>query len=162
MAICFTHPNQSRRKCNAAVLVCAFEGGRRNLEGRLLSKVLLTQGPNILTNSEISGLTSNLIVWGVDTTTSTMVSFILACVAFPEALKPACEELDRIAGDRMPEFSDEKDLPYCQAMIKEVLRWRSVAVLGGLPYAPINDDIYRGYHIPAGTSIMVFPLYHSC
>jgi len=120
------------------------------------SKALFEDKAEGLLPLEIGSLTSNLIGGGVDTTTSTMLSFILACIAFPEALKKVQEELDRVVGrNRLPDWSDESNLPYCRAMIKEVLRWRSVAILGGLPHAPIKDDIYRGYLIPEGTSIMV-------
>src|SRR5271170_5645460 len=97
------------------------------------------------------------LIIGVDTTTSTMLSFILAAVAFPEAIKMAQEEIDKVVGhDRSPDWGDETQLKYCKALIKEVLRWRSVAILGGLPHAPTRDDMYRGYLIPAHTSIMVF------
>jgi len=112
---------------------------------------------------EIGSLTSNLIGGGVDTTTSSMLSFILASVAFPESLKAAYEELDRVVGEeRLPDWQDESELPYCRAMVKEVLRWRSVAVLGGLPHSPTKDDIYGGYLIPKGTSIMVFHSQKGC
>lgn len=106
---------------------------------------------------EVGSLTSNLIGGGVDTTTSTMLSFILAVIAFPDAIKTAQSEIDTVVGHyRLPSWEDEKELPFCSAMVKEVLRWRSVAVLGGLPHAPTKDDTYHGYLIPAGTSIMVF------
>jgi hypothetical protein len=36
------------------------------------------------------------------------------------------DELDKVVGDRMPEFEDVPRLPTCQAVIKEVLRWRPV------------------------------------
>lgn len=107
-----------------------------------------------LSDREVAGLTSNLIGGGVDTTSSTMITFILGCCAFPEAQKKAQEEIDRVVGqDRSPTIEDEANLPYCAAMLKETFRWRSVAILGGLPHAPIKDDEYRGYHIPAGTNI---------
>lgn len=63
----------------------------------------------------------------IDTTQLSMNSLILGLVAFPETVKTAHEELDRVVGDRMPEFSDSPQLPYIRAMIKEVLRWRSVS-----------------------------------
>jgi cytochrome P450 len=101
---------------------------------------------------------SNKVGGGVDTTTSTMLSFILAAVAFPEAMKPAKDEIDKYVGSRRsPDFTDEPNLVYCKTLIKETLRWRSVAILGGLPHAPTKDDVYRGYLIPANTSIMVHP-----
>lgn len=91
-----------------------------------------------------------------------MLSFILAAVAFPEAMQPAKEEIDKFVGSgRSPNFSDEPNLVYCKALIKETLRWRSVAILGGLPHAPTRDDVYRGYTIPKDTSIMVAPVRHA-
>jgi cytochrome P450 len=56
-----------------------------------------------------------------------MNSMILAMVAYPEVVSKAQKELDAVVGDRMPEFSDMPNLPYIRAMVKEVLRWRSVS-----------------------------------
>lgn len=44
---------------------------------------------------------------------------------------------------RSPTFEDEANLPYVKAFMKEVLRWRSVAIIGGQPHAPIQDDYYK-------------------
>jgi cytochrome P450 len=69
---------------------------------------------------------------GADTTAATLNSFVLAITVFPEALDGAHEELDRVVGpNRLPTFDDEDKLPYIRAMVKETLRWRPVAVLGG-------------------------------
>ena len=73
-----------------------------------------------------------------------MVTFVLACCAFPEVLPKAWEELDRVVGpDRSPSMDDEPNLPYIKAFVKEVFRWRSVAIIGGQPHAPIQDDEYK-------------------
>ena len=152
-------PSQLRsgRRAMAAYWYALSEEGAETSKENCFSKVLMEDhSDGSLSKEEIGGLTSSLIGGGVDTTTSTMLSFILACIAFPDAIKPAREELKRVVGeDRLPTWDDEAELPYCKAMVKEVLRWRSVAILGGLPHAPTKDDIYRGYYIPAGTSIMV-------
>lgn len=59
-------------------------------------------------------------------------------------LPKAWEELDRVVGPhRSPTFEDEPSLPYVKAFMKEVLRWRSVAIIGGQPHAPIQDDYYK-------------------
>lgn len=69
---------------------------------------------------------------GADTTSATLNSFILGVTVFPQALEGAHEELDRVVGpNRLPTFEDEENLPYIRAMVKETLRWRPVAVLGG-------------------------------
>ncbi|KAL1870114.1 hypothetical protein Plec18167_007632 [Paecilomyces lecythidis] len=119
------------------------------------SKTLLKEyDENALSSEDIAGLTANLIGGGVDTTTSSTLSFILAMCVFPEAQKKAQEEIDRVVGsDRMPEWSDESSLPYVSAVVSETLRWRSVTVLGGIPHAPIKDDEYNGYFIPKDTAI---------
>lgn len=97
-----------------------------------------------LTKMEISSLAGNLFGAGSDTSSSTLVTFVLACCAFPETLPKAWEELDRVVGPhRSPTFEDESDLPYVRAFVKEVLRWRSVAIIGGQPHAPIKDDRYK-------------------
>jgi len=43
-------------------------------------------------------------------------------VLFPEAQRKAQLELDRVLGDRLPEFNDEADLPYLTALVMELLR----------------------------------------
>jgi len=68
---------------------------------------------------------------------------------FPEALKGAHEELDRVVGpDRLPTFDDEEKLPYIRAMVKEILRWRPVAVLGGtvIPLSSVELTIATRKH----------------
>lgn len=53
-------------------------------------------------------------------------------VLYPEVFKKAQEELDRVVGQyRLPEFSDQDDLPYISAIVKESLRWNPVVPTGG-------------------------------
>lgn len=55
---------------------------------------------------------------------SQLSSFILAMVLFPEAQRQAQDELDRVVGhDRLPELSDLGELPYIEALYKEILRF---------------------------------------
>lgn len=52
-------------------------------------------------------------------------------VLYPDVLKRAQAELDSVVGrERMPSYGDQKNLPYIDAIVKEVLRWRPVAPLG--------------------------------
>ena len=108
-----------------------------------------------LPDKDFSFVPASLFGAGSDTTASTMCSAILALVTHPYALEAAHAELDSVIGsDRTPTFEDEAQLPYLRALAKEVLRWRPVAVLGGTPHASTEDDIYQGYRIPAGTTIL--------
>ncbi|KAF2787546.1 cytochrome P450 [Melanomma pulvis-pyrius CBS 109.77] len=119
------------------------------------AKMLFKEQPKYnLRPQEISALSGNLFGAGSDTSSSTLITAILAMRAFPETLIPAWEELDRVVGsDRSPSFEDEVNLPYMRALVKEVFRWRSVAIIGGQPHAPIQDDYYKGWLIPKSTWI---------
>jgi cytochrome P450 len=108
-----------------------------------------------LSDEEIAFLTGNLIGGGVDTMLSTIISFIFAMCAFPAVQKRAFVEISSVVqlGDRMPDWADGENLPYCRALVSECLRWRTVMMLSGIPHAPIQDDVYKGYTIPKGTWI---------
>ena len=83
-----------------------------------------------------------------------MLSFFLAIVRNPEVMNKAQEELDRVVGrGRLPDFSDKENLPYIDAVVRELLRWSPPLPLG-VPTRVIQDDVYQGYIIPAGTTIL--------
>ncbi|MBW0478080.1 hypothetical protein O181_017795 [Austropuccinia psidii MF-1] len=91
---------------------------------------------------------------GSDTTSGAIETFILACAANPDKMAKAQEELDRIVGrKRLPNFSDESTLLYCTAIVRELLRWRS-PLPAGLSHMTTEDDIYEGYYIPKGSTIV--------
>ena len=108
-----------------------------------------------LSDKDFAQLPASLFGAGSDTTASSMCSAILALVTHPSVMVEAHNELDSVVGvDRSPTFEDEARLPYIQALVKEVLRWRPVAVLGGTPHASTENDSYDGYYIPKGTTIL--------
>ncbi|KAF8472466.1 cytochrome P450 [Kalaharituber pfeilii] len=111
--------------------------------------------PGSMTEREIAYATGSLFGAGSDTTAATLMSFILAMTCFPHVAKKAQEEIDRVVPkNRSPTWEDMAQLPYCNAVIKETLRWRPVAVMGGTPHATTQDDYYNGLLIPKGTTIM--------
>jgi cytochrome P450 len=149
-------PRQAQKgaRISQRYFVALSKEGAQAPEDNFAKRLFLEREKESITEAEISTLTSNLIGGGVDTTSGTMISFILAMCVFPEKMRKAQEELDRVVGrDRVPDFSDEANLPYIRAVVSETLRWRTVTILGGIPHAPIQDDEYRGYLIPKGTPI---------
>ncbi|KAF1347714.1 cytochrome P450 [Delphinella strobiligena] len=108
-----------------------------------------------LSDSALSYTPASLFGAGSDTTASTLCTAILALITHPPALSRAQDELDTVIGPhRLPTFADENNLPYLRALVKEVLRWRPVAVLGGTPRATTAPDVYENYKIPAGTTVL--------
>lgn len=80
--------------------------------------------------------------------------FILAMTMHPSVQRRAQEELDGIVGsDRLPDHEDLAFLPYVQAVLLEVLRWRPAVPLG-IPHRVMVEDEYDGYRIPKGSMII--------
>jgi len=102
-----------------------------------------------MTKREIANVAGNLFGAGAETSSNTLITFVLACVAFPQALARAWEELDRVVGhDHSPTFADQETLPYINAFVTEVFRWRSTAILSGQPHATTQEDVWNGYVFP--------------
>ncbi|KAG2136036.1 cytochrome P450 [Suillus clintonianus] len=91
-----------------------------------------------------------------ETTTSTLYVFLLAMVLYPEVQARAQAEIDSVIGEtleRLPDWDDRASMPYVNAVIQETLRWFPVVPLG-IPHATVNDDVYEGYYIPKGATVM--------
>ncbi|KAJ7259531.1 cytochrome P450 [Mycena haematopus] len=91
---------------------------------------------------------------GADTTVSALASFFLAMATHPDAQKKAQIEIDTVVGThRLPKFEDRPSLPFVEALYREVMRWKPVLPLG-VAHASTADDIYRGYFIPKGATVI--------
>ncbi|KDQ08290.1 hypothetical protein BOTBODRAFT_139179 [Botryobasidium botryosum FD-172 SS1] len=89
---------------------------------------------------------------GTDPSIAALKTFYLAMTLYPAVQKKARAEIDGVTGGtRLPEFQDREDLPYVKAIIKEVLRWNSVA--NTVPHASKREDVYEGYRIPKGSIV---------
>ncbi|THU99931.1 cytochrome P450 [Dendrothele bispora CBS 962.96] len=91
---------------------------------------------------------------GGDTTSALLLSIVVALVCYPEIQKKAQAELDGVVGQgRLPDFGDRKGLPYIECILKETHRmWPSLPL--GVDHYSISDDVYEGYFIPKGTTIV--------
>ncbi|KAJ7120246.1 cytochrome P450 [Mycena epipterygia] len=99
---------------------------------------------------------------GSATTIAALSTFVLAMLANPEAQKKAQMEIDAVIGQgQLPDFNDEKSLPYVSALVKEVLRWKPVAPIGIPHFLPVEDE-YRGYRLPANSIIIgnIWAIFH--
>lgn len=68
---------------------------------------------------------------GSDTTVSSVTSYFLAMLIYPEVQRRAQEELDRVVGrQRFADFSDKAHLPYLEGVMRECFRWLPVVPVG--------------------------------
>ncbi|KAI0668327.1 CyP450 monooxygenase [Trametes maxima] len=136
-----------------------FKSGRSSdipsILGTMLQRSATENGEATREDEEMcEGVGLTVYLTGSGTTTAMTRAFFLAMAMFPEAQKKAQEELDRVVGpNRLPDFDDQDKLPYLEALIKEVHRWHVVAPIA-LPHATLEDDEYKGYHIPKGAVVM--------
>ena len=74
---------------------------------------------------------ASLYAGGGDATVSFLHTFFLVMQLYPEVQRKAREEIDRVVGtDRLPRITDRPNLPYIEAVIKELLRWNPISPLG--------------------------------
>ncbi|KAJ5473438.1 hypothetical protein N7475_003004 [Penicillium sp. IBT 31633x] len=91
---------------------------------------------------------------GADTTVSALQGFYLAMMLYPDVQRKAQAEIDCVLGERtLPAVADRAKLPYINAMVKESLRWHTVAPLG-VPHKTDQDDIVNGHLIPKGAVLL--------
>ncbi|KZT58525.1 cytochrome P450 [Calocera cornea HHB12733] len=96
-----------------------------------------------------------VVPWGkLTNSVAAIQTFLGAMMLYPEVQAKAHDELDKVVGrDRPPTMEDRDALPYCNAIVKEVLRWQPVTTVG-LPHAMMNDEIFNGYLLPKGTNVL--------
>ncbi|RPD62594.1 cytochrome P450 [Lentinus tigrinus ALCF2SS1-7] len=92
---------------------------------------------------------------GLDTVNAVLQAFFAAMTLHPNAQGVAQAELDAVVGpNRLPTFDDRQNLPYVNALLKELYRWHNATPLG-VAHQSIADDEYNGYFIPAHTTVFV-------
>ncbi|KAG8948167.1 hypothetical protein FRC04_009966 [Tulasnella sp. 424] len=94
---------------------------------------------------------------GADTSSRTIHAFLLAMTVFPSIQEKACAEIDRVVGsERLPTLDDFNDMPYLHAVVLENFRWcpQSSGGESRFPHRSIEDDVYEGYFIPKGTTVL--------
>ncbi|KAI0273355.1 cytochrome P450 [Gloeopeniophorella convolvens] len=107
-----------------------------------------------LSNVETVWTAGDMFTAASETTAGGLMWWCAAMLAYPETQVRAQGELDAVVGrGRLPSFADFPHLPYIQAMVKEVLRWRPSVRLG-VPHVSISDDWYEGVFIPRGTLVI--------
>ncbi|KAH9009389.1 cytochrome P450 [Lactarius hengduanensis] len=134
----------------------AFDAAKKAMIGEdsmvsLVGTLLSREGPEEMTREEyeytIKWAAGSLYGAGTESTTSSISTFLLTMVLFPEVQKRVQAELDAVVGrKRLPTFEDRASLPYLEATIKE-----------SLAFPPADATRHRAssrYRIPKGAIIL--------
>jgi cytochrome P450 len=115
--------------------------------------------PNEATIADIKGAAGAISIAGGNTTWSTIIVCILNLILQTEIQTRLREEIDAVVGLdkngnilRLPTFEDRPQLKWLEYVIQETTRWAPLSPLG-VPHASIAEDTYKGYRIPAGSTV---------
>ncbi|XP_053545617.1 cytochrome P450 2A5-like [Bombina bombina] len=103
--------------------------------------------PNLICN------VAQLLFSAADTTSETLNYGILLLLKYPEIQAKVKQEIDQVIGEnRSPTFQDKSKMPYTEAVIHEIQRFINLIPFGA-PRATTRDVVFKGYHIPKGTTV---------
>uniref|UniRef100_A0AC35EXM7 Cytochrome P450 n=1 Tax=Panagrolaimus sp. PS1159 TaxID=55785 RepID=A0AC35EXM7_9BILA len=103
---------------------------------------------------QLLGAIYDLFGAGMETTSTSIRTFILYMVRNPDIQKQCHEEIDKIIGrDRTITMADQINLSYISACIHELQRIAIILTLN-LPHITTEDAEIDGYFIPKGTQVI--------
>ncbi|XP_078242921.1 cytochrome P450 2K4-like [Pogona vitticeps] len=101
----------------------------------------------------LKSLMVDLFSAGMETTSSTLCWGILLMMKYPEIQKKVQAEIDDIVGPAQPMTEHRIRMPYTDAVVHEVQRFRDI-VPNNLPRTTTVDVTLKGYFIPKGTHVV--------
>ncbi|KAL0569906.1 hypothetical protein V5O48_012052 [Marasmius crinis-equi] len=127
--------------------------GRPSLMARFLEEND-EEGGDKVQESVIKGVCATGYGAGVDTTAAVIETFFLAIAMHPDVQAKARNELELVVGKgRVPGYEERPNLPYIEAIIREVFRWVPPVPLS-VPRAAFVDDVFDDYYIPKGAMVL--------
>ncbi|XP_046680938.1 probable cytochrome P450 304a1 isoform X3 [Homalodisca vitripennis] len=87
-------------------------------------------------------------------TTATLGFAIEFLLLYPQVQVRVHQEIDSVVGrSRLPTLDDRKNLPYTEAVLREVMRRETLAALA-IPHRCTEDTYFNGYFIPKDTMLL--------
>lgn len=123
----------------------------------MLGLMLAAQDPKDggrLTEAEITDQVLVFLLAGHDTTATTLACTLAELAQRPEWQRRIGEELARELGERRPRWDDLPRLVLTGRFIREAMRLYPAS--HSLGRAPVHDEILGGYHLPKGSSVIVY------
>lgn len=118
----------------------------------ILGSLVQAQKQGHISEAQLNALLMNLIIGGVFTSTSPLLSFQSLMVNYPDVQRKLQHEVDTVLGDRHPTLEDRDNMQLMEATIFELLRYCSQNPLS-IPHKALVDSSIGGYQIPKGTEI---------
>lgn len=124
----------------------------------LLGMILSATDPDTgegMTPAQLRDETTTLLVTGHESTANAAVWVFYELARNPDIEAKVRDEIERVCGDAPPSMDDMRQLTYQRMLIEEVMRLYPPAWT--VSRTALEDDVIDGYHVPAGTNMMVSP-----
>ncbi|HRV96804.1 MAG TPA: cytochrome P450, partial [Anaerolineae bacterium] len=113
------------------------------------------QGGPAMSDEELRSQVLTLFLAGHETTATALTWTFTLLSQHPESERKLHEELVAAIGDRLPTVDDLPQMSYGQQVIDESLRiYPPIPMIARMA---LGDDTLGGYHIPAGTMVVLSP-----
>ncbi|KAJ3300245.1 hypothetical protein HK104_002807 [Borealophlyctis nickersoniae] len=117
----------------------------------MIGRVVKDEEGKTIEDLDLTWLAMTVVAAGIETTATTLTWLWCVLANHPKVQQKLHEEMHRVVGrDRIPTVEDQAKLPYLNAVIMEINRYRPAGYLG-VPHFSTADDEYEGYFIPKGT-----------
>jgi cytochrome P450 len=107
-----------------------------------------------LTDAEIIDQVLVFLLAGHDTTATTLACTLAELARRPDWQQQVRDELARELGDRRPTAEDLPRLVVTGRFVREAMRLYPAS--HSLGRTPVRDEVLGGYHLPAGSSVVVY------
>ncbi|XP_050399178.1 cytochrome P450 1A1 isoform X1 [Patella vulgata] len=98
---------------------------------------------------------TNLILAGTDTTSTALTCLLLLFLHYPDVQERMYEEISSVVDiDRPPRLTDRSALPYCEAVLLELLRYISHVPLS-VPHYTMQETTINGKRVPADLTVYI-------
>ncbi|MDX6324721.1 MAG: hypothetical protein QOK15_1075, partial [Nocardioidaceae bacterium] len=112
------------------------------------------KGGGRLTDAEITDQVLVFLLAGHDTTATTLACTLAELARRQDWQQQVRDELARELGDRRPTAEDLPRLALTGRFVREAMRLYPAS--HSLGRAPVHDEVLGGYHLPAGSSVVVY------
>jgi cytochrome P450 len=104
---------------------------------------------------QLSFTLRDLVAAGTDTTANTLLWTLIALANNPDVQDRLRAEVDHVVPrDRLPSMHDQSKMPFTEATILEILRWKTLVPLA-IPHTTLTDTNVGDYFVPAGVTVLV-------
>ncbi|GFR19889.1 vitamin D 25-hydroxylase [Trichonephila clavata] len=125
------------------------------IDGYLLEIQKRSNDPNTTFTKEVlADLARAFFAAGSDTVRVTVEWMLCICAAYPHIQNKIHAEIEEVIGaDRFPTWQDRLRMPFTEASIIELMRWRTIVPLNIMRYT-LQDTELNGYYIPKHSRVL--------